>query len=154
MLPKRESQRHKDAFEFYYSMPKRSKAKVAERFSISVGAVDQWSRAFDWPKRIQKRDEKAKEKTEEKVTDAIAKMNARHIKAWGKIQRKALKELRQLVFEKAIEATKGYDTAVDGERKARGVPTDYTEHSGKFVVEFEMVRAPERKRKRTDGEND
>lgn len=137
MLPKRESQRHKDAFEFYYRMKKRSLSKVAKKFKVSTTTTCNWNKAFNWEQRINARDEKARIKTEEKVTDAIAEMNARHIKMWNLVQARALQTLQEKPFENAGSAAHGLKVSVDGERVARGAPTEHVEHSGGVKVVFE-----------------
>lgn len=68
---KTESLKHKESFEYYYTLgDKRSIPKVAQKYSVSVAAVKKWSRAFNWQERVEQRDiENAKRL--EKKTDAV-----------------------------------------------------------------------------------
>ena len=56
--PKTETLRHRQAFEYYYSLgEKRSTIAVARKYSISESASGKWSKAFKWQDRVVERDE-------------------------------------------------------------------------------------------------
>lgn len=155
MLPKREAQRHKDAFEFYYSMPKRSFTILAQKYHVSKTTISHWSRAFGWAERIAKRDEKAKQKTEEAVTDAIANFNKRRIMLAHAIQAKAAealaaKEKGGKSFKTLSEAVSSIKVADEIEAKALGIPDERIEHSGNVLVEFEIVKGNDSTKSKTD----
>ena len=56
---KKETLRHQEAFDFYYSLgDDRSYAKVAEQFNVTVGTVTKWAGSFSWQRRVVERDRK------------------------------------------------------------------------------------------------
>lgn len=56
---KKETLRHQEAFDFYYSLgDNRSYAKVAEQFNVTVGTVTKWAGSFSWQRRVVERDRK------------------------------------------------------------------------------------------------
>jgi hypothetical protein len=59
-LVKKETILHGEAFDYYYSLgDERTHKKVAEVFGLSSKkVVDNWSRSFNWQKRIEERDAK------------------------------------------------------------------------------------------------
>jgi len=53
----KETLKHREIFEFYYSIgDKRSITEVARKFTVSRASVSKWSRVFNWQKRIEQRD--------------------------------------------------------------------------------------------------
>lgn len=73
----RETQRHGDAFEYYYSLgDKRNFASVALHCNCSVRAVADWSKAFNWQLRITQRDLDINKDTEKKTNKAIVNTKA------------------------------------------------------------------------------
>jgi hypothetical protein len=52
----RETLKHRDAFEVYYKMKKRSCSKVAEKLGVKPETVENWSTKFHWQDRIDERD--------------------------------------------------------------------------------------------------
>ncbi len=57
-LLKKETLRHRHAFEYYHSLgEKRSILRVSQQYSVSEAAVKKWSRAFNWSDRVVERDE-------------------------------------------------------------------------------------------------
>lgn len=70
----KETLRHKEAFEYYYSLgPTRSIPQVARQYSVSVAAVKKWSRAFNWQERIEQRDIENARRAAKRVTPTPAK---------------------------------------------------------------------------------
>jgi len=66
-----ETQRHRDAFEFYYALgSKRSCPQVAQEFSISHNSAKKWRKNFDWPERVRIRDIDVTRGVEAEVTKA------------------------------------------------------------------------------------
>jgi ribosomal protein L29 len=70
-----ERDRHLEAFEVYYSLGlKRSFREVANRFGVSVGSLKNWSRSFDWRRRIAERDGKvAREVANRTLNDEVSR---------------------------------------------------------------------------------
>ena len=57
-LPKTETLRHQQAFDYYYSLgDKRSSQAVAKQYAVSHAAARQWCTAFKWKDRVVERDE-------------------------------------------------------------------------------------------------
>lgn len=80
MKPKRETIRHREAFEYYWSMgADRTLTAVAEKFGVSETAAKGWSVAFEWRDKVNLRDNK--------VADVISNKNINE----------AVKARRQLV---------------------------------------------------------
>jgi len=93
----KETLRHKDAFEYYYSLGEnRGLRKVVQKFNITLTAVANWSKAFHWQERVEQRDiEIGRElpaKTNETVLNTKANYRA-EIKAQFSILKKMLNEL-------------------------------------------------------------
>lgn len=54
---KRETARHLEAFEYYYTLgDARSYQKVADKFGVTNAAVANWSRSFQWMRRVTERE--------------------------------------------------------------------------------------------------
>ena len=155
MLPKREAQRHKDAFEFYYSMPKRSLVKLAKRYHVSAATTATWSRAFDWAGRIAARDERVREKREENAVNKAARYleklegvaNAMMVKGVEPFRKESPKACKSI-----IEAAQVVTVADKLMRTALGMPDQTVEHSGGVKVIFEDVKtdASSNRRKAAD----
>lgn len=74
-----ETLKHREAFEYYYGLGEsRSLKKVCQKYTVSIPALKNWSKAFNWQERVQLRDqnnaEKLEQKTDIKVVDDKAKM--------------------------------------------------------------------------------
>ena len=51
---KRETPRHAEAFEYYYSLgDNRSWEKVADEFNVSVTSIQRWNDSFNWQARVE-----------------------------------------------------------------------------------------------------
>jgi len=77
----KETLRHKEAFEYYYSLgDKRSFKLVEGEFKVSNMSVARWSKSFNWQERIGLRDinnsKKLKAKTDETVVNSKADYRA------------------------------------------------------------------------------
>lgn len=73
-----ESLKHIEAFEYYFSLgDKRSLISVARKFNISVQSTNKWNKAFDWQKRIEKRNIDVSARIEKKSTDKLADIKSR-----------------------------------------------------------------------------
>ena len=55
-MVRRESLRHSEAFEYYYSLgDKRTLKKVCIKFNVSAQSTSAWVRKFGWRQRIKER---------------------------------------------------------------------------------------------------
>ena len=150
MLPKRETQRHRDAFEDYYSMPKRSLQRVADKYSVSKKSVERWSVAFNWAERIKERDALELEETAKRMAIARAKYNVKKARMGQFLQGRALITLKKEQFKTASEATTGQKIGMEMEGQALGVSDQKIEHHGEFKVIFEDIEADARSESEED----
>ena len=132
-----EKQIHLDAFEIWFTMPKRSYGKVSKKLSISETSIRKWSHAFKWEQRATKRTEASKNKADKQAIETITDMNARHLKEYKLLQGKGLEKLRAGRIEKDRDAITALDTGIKGERTIRGEPTEVISNqiSGALTIE-------------------
>ena len=110
-MPKVETQRHQEAFNYYYELGyTRNIPKVAQQFKVSEAAVKKWSRDFNWQLRVEQRDIENKPKLDQ---DA----NAAYVESV--LNTKA--DYRRQIKERLEEDTKldGYATALIGSTKEK-----------------------------------
>ena len=69
-----EQERHKKAFEYYFSLgEKRNHRQVAKEYKMSLASVKLWSRSFDWKLRVSERDaEVAREIAAQVINDELS----------------------------------------------------------------------------------
>ncbi len=110
-MPVKETLKHKEAFEFYYGLGKeRNLPKVADKYEVSIQAVKNWSKHFNWQYRVEQRDIELSRKLQQKTDDIILATKADYrkiIKAgiakWisnfkaGKINPTSVSDLEKLV---------------------------------------------------------
>jgi uncharacterized protein YjcR len=78
---KTEKLKHKEAFEYYYSLgDKRTLKQVAEKFEVSDNSARKWSHYFNWQQRIIDRDEENAKKLEKKTNTSIVQEKAKYRK--------------------------------------------------------------------------
>lgn len=76
---RRETLRHKEAFEFYYRLgAERTLAKVSEEFKISFKSISLWSSSFNWKERIEQRDIQIGKELESNTMDLIIEQKAKY----------------------------------------------------------------------------
>lgn len=76
-----ETQRHRDAFEFYYALgSKRNCPKVARKFAVSDNSAKKWSKAFNWSERVRIRDIDVTRGVAAKVTETNIDVRAKALK--------------------------------------------------------------------------
>lgn len=78
----KETLRHKEAFEYYLGLDKRSIPKVAQKYTVSEAAVKKWSVAFSWQRRLKEREAKIGAKVEASTDNTIAEFKARLLNEW------------------------------------------------------------------------
>lgn len=107
----KETLKHKEAFEFYYTLGKeRSLKAVAEKFGVSDQAAKNWSKNFNWQYRVEQRDIELARKLQQKTDDIILATKADYrkivkagIAKWianfkaGKINPTSVSDLEKLV---------------------------------------------------------
>jgi len=73
-LPKTETLRHQQAFEYYYSLgEKRNTQAVCNQYAVSNAAVRKWITAFKWRDRVVERDEIVANAVAKAATDETIK---------------------------------------------------------------------------------
>lgn len=78
---KKETLKHKEAYEYYYSLgSERSLQKVADEFGVTLKAVAQWNMSFNWQERTVQRDTEIGKKLQEKTIDTILNEKANYRK--------------------------------------------------------------------------
>lgn len=127
--PRIESGKHLEAFEYYFSLgDKRSHDTVADHFKISKRAVHEWSRTWNWTKRVVDREHRVAAKVAAKIEEDVAKRKKQiaslavsGMAIWGenaqnkKVRADSAKDLKDL--------TQTYLLVTDQ-------PTDNVKHSG------------------------
>jgi len=104
----KEKLKHKEAFEYYYSLGEnRGLRKVAQKFNITLTAVANWSKAFNWQDRIELRDINNAKKLEDKTDKAVVNSKA----DYRALIRKVVKEFEQKLKDKKIIISKPGDLA-------------------------------------------
>lgn len=72
-----ETLRHREAWEYYYGLgDSRSLMQVASRFNVSVQAVVNWSKSFNWMDKVKERDARVKNRLDTKTEDKIVSRKA------------------------------------------------------------------------------
>lgn len=78
---KKETLKHKEAFELYYGLGnERSLQKVADEYGVTLKAVHQWNVSFNWQERVIQRDTEIGRKLQEKNIDTILNEKANYRK--------------------------------------------------------------------------
>ena len=80
----KETLRHKEAFEYYYSLGHdRSLISVALQCGVSERSVAAWSKAFDWQARVEQRDLENAKRLQQKTDETVVAVKARYRKVIG-----------------------------------------------------------------------
>lgn len=124
---KNETARHIKAYEYWFSLDKRSYRKVAKQFNVSITAVANWARTFNWEERAREGNQKILEKTEEKVTDTIAEMNIRHINFAKSVLEEIKEEIKKFKPTSLYDLVRIGEIVIKIERIARGEATERQE---------------------------
>ena len=91
----KETLRHKEAFEYYYSLgTERSFKLVESKFKVSNMSVARWSKEFNWQVRIGQRDIENGKKIEAKVDKAIVNSKADYRTLINKVVKKFEEKLK------------------------------------------------------------
>jgi len=126
--PTHESAKHSAAWELYYALgADRSLAEVARRFHTSVQAVQGWSAAFDWQKRLAAREKLVAELTAQKAVEDEARSRADALKICRAVQVRFAEALK---LNTAAIGAGDFEKAVKLELLLRGSATERTEIVG------------------------
>jgi hypothetical protein len=78
-LIKKETTKHKKAFEYYYAMgASRNLREVAKEFNTTLTTVHNWSISFDWKSRIELRDNEVSKIMEKKTNETVVEIKAKY----------------------------------------------------------------------------
>lgn len=95
----KETLRHKDAFEYYYSLGSgRSYYAMAIKLGVSKSTIGKWGRAFHWQERVEQRDIEIGKKLPAKTNETVIAIKANYraeIKNQFNILKKMLDELKK-----------------------------------------------------------
>ena len=98
----KETLRHKEAFEYYYSLgDKRNFSSVAVQFKVSERSIAKWSKNFNWQERIEQRDIEISKGLEDKTNETII-----NIKAGFKSEIKVQLNIFKVMLNKLIKKFK------------------------------------------------
>ena len=76
----KETLRHQEAFEYYYSLGhERSYPQVASEFTVSLTSIKKWAKSFNWQQKVKERDIKNACKLEEITNESLLASKAKYI---------------------------------------------------------------------------
>lgn len=94
-----ETLRHKDAFEYYYTLgSKRSFRLVQSEYKVSGKTIASWSKAFNWQERIQQRDIEVSKGLEKKTNKEIINDKANYVR----IIKEAMRQFEENLNKKKV----------------------------------------------------
>jgi len=100
----KETLRHKEAFEYYYSLgDKRNSSSVAVQYKVSERSIFKWSKNFNWQERIEQRDIEISKGLEIKTNETIISIKA-GFKAEIKVQLNIFKTMLNKLIKKFKES--------------------------------------------------
>ena len=96
----KETQRHRDAFEFYFKQGlKRSLRAVAREFHVSVQSLTKWNREFQWQKRVSQREAKIAREVEKQCIYNAARRKMRALSMIDDIYEVNATRLKHMTIE-------------------------------------------------------
>ena len=102
MKSRKETVRHREAFEYYFNLgEKRSLALVGRQLGVSKIAVEKWSKAFNWQKRLLEREERVSEELSKTNEEKYLEVKKRHLK----LTRTALTKFEKSLSNGSIKIT-------------------------------------------------
>ena len=117
-----ESLRHREAFEYYYSLGVgRSIPQVALEYSVSVAGAKKWSKSFNWQERVVQRDIELSKGLEKKTNTTILNEKANY--------RRIIKETIAKMGEITVNNAKDLDALVKLDLLLMGEATEKSEAS-------------------------
>ena len=109
----REELRHREAFEYYYSLgDTRTLPQVSQKFKVSLTSIKRWSGSFNWQDRIIQRDIEIGRELPAKTNETVIAIKANYraeIKAQFSILKKMLNELIKKFKEDEDQKDKSID---------------------------------------------
>ncbi len=92
--PKTETERQKQAFEYYYALGSKRKYRlVADEFNVSPSTIKNWSRDFKWRQRLEERDAEFTKAISDKAKSDSADQLERSLKMLDLVLTKGAKDL-------------------------------------------------------------
>lgn len=132
----KETLRHREAFEYYYSLgPTRSLPQVARQYSVSVAAVKKWSKAFNWQERVEQRDIENARRLEEKTNETIVAAKANYRKIIKAAIGRWVKRFQGGEID--VESVWDLERLVKLDLLLIGEPTDRSEHESRVTERYE-----------------
>jgi len=125
----KEALRHKEAFEYYYSLgEERSLKSVARQFGVSERSVARWSKAFGWTGRVRRRDTENAQRLAEKTNATVVEVKANY----RKIIQAAIATFVRRLKEKeiAVESISDFERLVKMDLLLMGEATERNEVRG------------------------
>ena len=119
----KETLRHKEAFNYYYSLGNERKlSSVAIQFKVSERSVFKWSTEFNWQGRVQERDAKISDKLD-KATEKEVFLTKQD---WRELIRKTVDIYREKLKTKqiVINSPRDLETLAKLDLTMIGEPTD------------------------------
>ena len=121
-----EQKRHKEAFEIYYNMDRRSLSKVAKTFHVSNVTMGKWARQFDWQRKVDQRDALAAQTLDEMLQKQRVVRTRKHLEQLQKVQEVANKVIERKGADADLEPKEAADViikATEAERNILGLGT-------------------------------
>jgi hypothetical protein len=119
-----ETARAYEAFALYRSLgPERSCARVGQKLGKSSTIMDRWSARHEWVDRVRAYDAAVSREVVQDETEAMIRMNKRHIEESQKLQQVVLQRIERMQPEALTPAdvARWLDIAVKIERKCMGL---------------------------------
>ena len=140
----KETFRHKEAFEYYYSLgEKKSITEVARKFTLSRASISKWSKAFNWQDRIIQRDIENGKRLEKKTDNNVVNSKA----DYRALIRQTVELYKQRLIDGKIIINRPQDleTLVKLDLNLMGEASEITDDKSvhELVEEFRKVLSPE-----------
>ena len=121
-----EQKRHKEAFETYYNMDRRSLAKVGQMFGVSEVTIGKWAKIFNWQEKVDKRDAIEQQTMDDMLRNQAVKRTRKHLEQLQKVQDVANIALADPKASKTLGTKEAADVlvkATEAERNILGLGT-------------------------------
>ena len=140
----KETLRHKEAFEYYYSLDKgRNLSSVAVQFKVSERSVAKWSKNFNWQTRLEQRDIENGKRLEKKTDKNVVNSKA----DYRELIRQTVEIYKQRLIDGKIIINRPQDleTLVKLDLNLMGEASEITDDKSvhELVEEFRKVLSPE-----------
>lgn len=134
----KEHPKHVAAYEFYRDMPKRSLAKVAQKFSVSETSINKWNNAFKWQRRVAAWDNAVREGVEEGALEALVDTRIKEIDQLDQAMRE-IDVVMPLIFD-ALQSCTTVDPET-GKKHVKIVPENTNDMANLYRAQTGFVNA-------------